>query len=111
MRTDPYIKDVSSLGITAICNDNYDPWRCRFHHGLIPGESYHVTHIRMTPDFTYIWLEGREENYNSVSFGFLLDGREHDIYSDERCWSDMLKRRMQALEEKYRHETRISGND
>lgn len=111
MRTDPYIQDVSSLGITARCVDNYDPWRCRFHPELTQGESYHVTHIRMTPDFTYIWLEGREGTYNSVSFEFLLDGAEHDIYSDERCWSEMLKRRLNALEEKYEHKTITEHNE
>lgn len=111
MRTDPYIKDVSSLGITARCKDDYDPWRCRFHRELTPGETYHVTRIRMTPDFTYIWLEGREDSYNSVSFEFLVDGREHDIYTDERCWSDTLIHRLQALEEKYRQETGIPENE
>lgn len=111
MHTDPYIQDVSSLGITARCVDNYDPWHCRFLPELTTGESYHVTHIRMTPDFTYIWLEGREGSYNSVSFEFLLDGVEHDICSDERCWSESLKRRQHALEEKYKHKTKTEHNE
>lgn len=111
MRTDPYIKDVSSLGITARCKDNYDPWRCRFYRGIIQGESYHVTHIRMTSDFTYIKLEDKEDTYNSVNFEFILDGKEHDIYSDNRCMSDVLLLRQQILEERYKHEIATQDND
>lgn len=98
MRTDPYIKEVSSLGIMARCKDDYDPWRCCFHPELSPGESYPVTHIRMTSDFTYLKLEGKDGCYNSVCFDFLIGGNEHDIYNDIRCWSEPLIRRMQLFE-------------
>lgn len=59
----------------------------------------------MSSDYTYVTLEGRDKTYNSVCFEFLIDGKEHDIYTDERCWSDALIRRHKALEEKYRQET------
>lgn len=105
MRNDSFNKDVSSLGIMARCKDIYETWRGITHWELTPGEIYHVTHIRMSSDFTYVTLEGGDKTYNSVCFEFLIDGNKHDIYSDERCWSDALIRRHQALEERYRQET------
>lgn len=105
MRIDPFNKDVSSLGIMARCKHIYDTWRGITHWELTPGEKYHVTHTRMSSDYTYVTLEGRDKTYNSVCFEFLIDGKEHDIYSDERCWSDALIRLHKALEEKYRQET------
>lgn len=104
MEENRYIKDVSCLGITAMCKDIYDIWRGEVHSELCPGEIYKVTHIRMTSDFCYIWLEGKDGNYNSVSFDFFLDGKEHDIFSDERCWSDALIRRNEILQERYSRE-------
>jgi len=98
---DIYRKDVSQLHITALCKNNYDPWRCHFHPELTPGEIYKVTHIRMTSDFTYINLEDKEGSYNSVSFDFFLDGEPHNIYEDERCQSEALIRRDRALREQY----------
>jgi len=104
MNIDPFIKDVSTLGITARCLHIYDTWRGITHGNLTPGECYHVTHIRMTSDYTYITLEGEGGTYSSVCFEFMIDGKEHNIFTDERCWSDELIRRHRMLEEKYGRE-------
>jgi len=98
MSSDPYITDVSALGISALCVEAYDPWQARFHPELSPGETYRVTHVRMTTDITYIRLEGKDGNYNSVSFKFMIEGKAHNIYSDERCRSEMLKHRLARTE-------------
>jgi len=87
---DKWTKDVSALGIEALCKYNLD--------NLKAGSKYKVTHIRMTTDFTEISLEEIESSFNSVDFKFFLDGKEHDIYTDERCFSDALKARHAALE-------------
>ena len=103
---DRWIKDVSELGLTAKCIHIFDGWRGDTYDVLTPGETYEISHIRMTDDFTYIFLKGMEDDFNSVCFEFYLDGKEHDIYSDERCWSDALIMRYKALLGRYQdHQT------
>ena len=101
-----WIKDVSELGLKAKCIHIFDTWRGDTYEVLTPGEIYEISHIRMTTDFTYIYLKGVEGDFNSVCFEFYLDGKEHDICNDERCWSDALVKRHTALLKRYpAHET------
>ena len=95
---DNWTKDVSALGIEALSKNNYDRWRRKSYDNLKVGSKYKVTHIRMTTDFTFISLEGIEGSFNSVAFDFFIDGKEHNIYTDERCFSDALKAKHAALE-------------
>ena len=98
-----WIKDVTNLGIKAKCIDFYDTWRGRTHNNLKVDEMYKITHIYMTTDITYLYLDGVEGDFNSRCFEFYLNNKKHDISSDERCWSDALierHRRLKMLAEK-----------
>jgi hypothetical protein len=91
-----WIKDVSNLDIVAKCiNDN----TTTFNDDLCVGKTYKITHIRMNTSWTYIYLENLDGCFNSVNFDFYLNGEKHDIYNDERCWSDALIRKHEALNE------------
>ena len=94
-----WIKDVSSLGIEAVCNDIYDIWSGEVYDCLKEGQTYKVARILMTTDFTKVFFDGYEGSFNSVNFDFFIDGKEHDIYEDERCWSEALIQRHQRLQE------------
>lgn len=94
---DPYLVDVTNLNIEALCLDRCDTYRGDYHEELVVGQRYKVTHIRMTLDFTYVYLEGYDTDCNSISFEFYIGDNPHCIYDDERCYSEALKRRHAIL--------------
>lgn len=53
-------------------------------HDLEVGKEYEVESIEMGQSYTSIFLKNRKGSYNSVIFEFYEDGKELDIYSDER---------------------------
>ena len=97
LNSNRWIKDVSNLDLKAKCIDIYDTWRGITHNNLKIGEMYKITHIYMTTDFTYLYLEGLEGDFHSMCFDFYQNGEKHDIWSDKRCWSDALLQRHQIL--------------
>ena len=93
-----WIKDVSNLDLKAKCIDIYDTWRGITHNNLKIGEMYKITHIYMTTDLSYLYLDGFEGDFNSICFEVYLNGKKHNISSDEQCWSDALIERHRLLE-------------
>lgn len=69
--------------LIAKCKKNIDPWGDK-ETDLVVGEEYEVERIEMGQSSTSIELKGKNFYYNSVMFDFYEDGKEIDIYSDER---------------------------
>lgn len=69
--------------LIAKCKKNIDPWGNK-QTSLVVGQIYNVENVVMGRWHTDIYLKGRKDNYNSVMFDFYEDGKEIDIYSDER---------------------------
>lgn len=53
-------------------------------HDLEVGKDYEVERVDMGQSYTSITLKDRKGSYNSVIFEFYEDGKELDIYSDDR---------------------------
>jgi hypothetical protein len=69
--------------LIAKCKKNIDPWGDK-ETDLVVGEENEVERVEMGQSSTSIELKGKSLCYNSVIFDFYEDGKEMDIYSDER---------------------------
>lgn len=69
--------------LIAKCKKNIDP-RGDKETDLVIGEEYEVERVEMGQSSTSIELKGKDFCYNSVMFDFYEEGKEIDIYRDER---------------------------